>query len=70
MSEEVLPMVGLDKTVVGSDALPRRRFGFSGKAHFALHLACARLRPKVTDGKHELSLFTQLETTLREVIEV
>jgi hypothetical protein len=63
MSERVLPMVGLDKTVVSSDALPRRRpllqRGHTSFDKRLVVLSCARLRPKVTDRKQELSLFTQ-----------
>jgi hypothetical protein len=72
MSEQVLLMVGglsLAPTVVGSDALPRRRYkyGFDDKAHFLqevadglLYLSCAHLRPQSDRGEKQLrSLFTQ-----------
>jgi hypothetical protein len=62
MSEKVLPMVGFLETVVGSDALPRRRCYCSGR-HTSSMLTCARLRPEVTGRKQGASLFTQLETT-------
>jgi hypothetical protein len=70
MSEEARSMVGLDKTVVGSDALPRRRICYLVRRHTSVSVCCltpcARLRPEVTGRTQELSLLHLYSRPLSE----